>query len=161
MNKLEEAKSLKEIKELTNVPQLTYNYKAEPIDKAHLDDAGQAAKLIRHFFDMGSIHSQEEFLLMMLDQNNQCIGVFSLFKGIRGQVLVDHNLILTLLLSYGCDYYIIAHSHPTTEYLPSPEDVVMTMSLKHKTDYFEIEMKDHLIITEEGHYSFEESFRLW
>lgn len=161
MDSSNQSKNLKEIKALTKVPVLTYNYEARPIDKIPLDDADQTANFIRPFFDNGSIRLQEEFLLIMLDDNKQAIGVFSLFKGVRGQVPVDHNLVLTLLLSYGCDYYIIAHSHPTSAYLPSPEDVVMTMSLKHKTDYFEIEMKDHLIITEKGYYSFEESFRLW
>ena len=56
---------------------------------------------------------------------------------------------------------MIAHSHPTSDYLPSPEDVKLTMSLKHKADYFDIQMRDHLIIVDDGYYSFEESFRLW
>ncbi len=161
MSTLKKVSSLAEIKELTTVPRLTYNYEAQLIDKTHLDSPEETVKLIRKFIDKGSIRSQEEFLLMMLDEENQCIGIFSLFKGIRGQVLVDHNLILTLLLSFGCETYVIAHTHPTSDYLPSPEDVEMTISLKHKTDYFHIDMKDHLIITEENHYSFQESFRIW
>ena len=161
MSKLKKGKSLKKIKALTKVPRLTYNYEAQPIDKAYLDDAAQTAKFIRHFFDKGSIRSQEEFLLVMLDNNHQCIGVISLFKGARDKTLVDHHLVLSVLHSYMCDYFIIAHNHPTKSYLPSEEDVRLTMSLKHKASYFDIDLKDHLIITEKGYYSFEESFRLW
>ena len=153
--------TLKKIEALTTVPTLSYNYEATPIEKKSLMDGEEIANFIRPFFDQGTFDSQEEFLLCMLNDANYPIGVFKLFKGTQSAVQIDHHLILSLLLSSRCDYFFIAHNHPSGDSLVSKPDVDMTISLKHKVDYFDIVLYDHVIVTRDSYYSFNESFGQW
>ena len=50
--------------------------------------------------------------------------------------------------------WICAHNHPSGDTAPSPEDRVLTSRLRQSADLLGISLLDHLILTDEGCYSF-------
>jgi DNA repair protein RadC len=51
---------------------------------------------------------------------------------------------------------IVAHNHPNGQLQPSEADIEITKRLTKSADILGIELLDHLIITKQGYFSFEE-----
>ena len=49
---------------------------------------------------------------------------------------------------------IICHNHPSGNKEPSEADKRITAKIKEASSYFDISLLDHLIITDNGYYSF-------
>jgi DNA repair protein RadC len=49
---------------------------------------------------------------------------------------------------------ILAHNHPSGNMSPSESDIRLTKKIKEAGRILEIKLLDHIIFTEEGHYSF-------
>ena len=58
-----------------------------------------------------------------------------------------------LILMNACGW-ICAHNHPSGDPIPSTEDRVLTSRLRQGADLLGISLLDHLILTDEGCYSF-------
>jgi DNA repair protein RadC len=55
---------------------------------------------------------------------------------------------------------ILSHNHPSGNLKASNEDIRITKMLQQASSYFDIAILDHLIITSEGYYSFQEDGKL-
>ena len=51
---------------------------------------------------------------------------------------------------------ILFHNHPSGSAVPSASDINETQRLKRACDIFDIELLDHIILTDESFYSFAE-----
>lgn len=153
----EKSKDIKSIENLTTVPELSINYKATAISKKPLTTGEDLADFLRLFFDSGTFNFQEEFLLLLMNGDSIPLGVIKLHKGNRGTTPSDHHLILSILLKHGIDNFVVAHNHPAGDWTPSEADLNFTISMVHQARYFEINLQDHIVLTQEGFYSFDES----
>jgi DNA repair protein RadC len=51
-------------------------------------------------------------------------------------------------------YVVLCHNHPSGSLKPSRQDEELTQKIKEAAKYFDIRVLDHLIVSEEGYYSF-------
>ena len=51
---------------------------------------------------------------------------------------------------------IVAHNHPSGSLRPSEQDIKLTQKIKHGGMLLDIKINDHLIITEDGYFSFQD-----
>ena len=51
---------------------------------------------------------------------------------------------------------IIAHNHPSGQKTPSSEDIRLTKNIKEALKIFNIRFIDHIILTSDGYYSFQD-----
>jgi len=49
---------------------------------------------------------------------------------------------------------ILCHNHPSGSLKPSRADEQLTLKIKEAAKYFDINVLDHIIVSEEGYYSF-------
>jgi DNA repair protein RadC len=49
---------------------------------------------------------------------------------------------------------ILCHNHPSGSLKPSRADEQLTLKIKEPAKYFDINVLDHIIVSEEGYYSF-------
>jgi DNA repair protein RadC len=49
---------------------------------------------------------------------------------------------------------ILCHNHPSGSLKPSRADEQLTAKIKEAASYFDISVLDHIIVSEEGYYSF-------
>ncbi len=96
----------------------------------------------------------EEFWLLMLNRANSVIKKELISRGGVSGTVVDTKIIFkTAVLSYA-NSIIICHNHPSGNLKPSEADFKITKNLKEAARIMEIPLLDHLIITENGFYSF-------
>lgn len=143
------------------VPELKLHYQKSTLKKEPLNETKKIVKFLRKIFDKGTIDILEEIVLIAMDSNYLPICWYKLAKGSKDAVLIDHRIVLQILLACSADAFIIAHNHPSTSSLPSKGDVADAHALRHKTDLFDIEYFDDIILTKKDHYSFRDQDLIW
>jgi DNA repair protein RadC len=73
--------------------------------------------------------------------------------GITGTV-ADPRIILKKALENDAVNIILCHNHPSGSVKPSRADEELTKKIKEAASYFDIKVLDHIIVSEEGYYSF-------
>jgi DNA repair protein RadC len=73
--------------------------------------------------------------------------------GITGTV-ADPRIILKKALEHEAISLILCHNHPSGNLKPSRQDQELTNKIKEASHYFDIKVLDHIIVSEEGYYSF-------
>lgn len=73
--------------------------------------------------------------------------------GITGTV-ADPRIILKKALENDAVNIILCHNHPSGSVKPSRADEELTKKINEAANYFDIKVLDHIIVSEEGYYSF-------
>ena len=73
--------------------------------------------------------------------------------GISGTV-ADPRIILKHALDDSATAIVLCHNHPSGNVQPSTADKLLTEKIKQAVTYFDIRLLDHIIVSEEGHFSF-------
>ncbi|MDB5279959.1 MAG: hypothetical protein JWR61_4914 [Ferruginibacter sp.] len=98
--------------------------------------------------------SYEVFAVLFLNKANK-INHFEIISrgGLTGTV-ADPRVILKIALEQEATSIILCHNHPSGNLRPSRADEELTQKIKTAARYLDILMMDHLIVSEEGYYSF-------
>ena len=99
---------------------------------------------------------QEYFILITLDGASHIIEKRVLFIGTLNQSLVHPREVFANAISDRSAGIIIAHNHPSGALHPSNADIQITNRLKEVAKLVGIELLDHVIISKNGYYSFNE-----
>ena len=85
----------------------------------------------------------------MLYLNNAAavIGNFNCSIGGTDGTCVDIKIILSVALRCMAKSIILAHNHPSAKMIPSLVDKKITNSLKQASNFHEVELLDHLIVS--------------
>jgi DNA repair protein RadC len=84
------------------------------------------------------------------------IGYAKISQGGVSGTHVDTKIIAKYALDSLCTNLILCHNHPSGFLKPSRQDLEMTEEITKGLKYLDIEVTDHIIITEEEFYSFRE-----
>lgn len=97
---------------------------------------------------------QEVFGVLYLNRANR-INHFEIVSegGITGTV-ADPRIILKKALEQNAVSIIVCHNHPSGNLQPSRADEQLTQRLKEAAQLLDIHMLDHVIVSEQGYYSF-------
>lgn len=98
--------------------------------------------------------SYEEFWLLYLNRSNKVISKLKISQGGISGTITDIRLILKRALEVLASSIIICHNHPSGNREPSDADRRITEKIKEAASYFDISLLDHLIVTDNGYYSF-------
>jgi len=96
----------------------------------------------------------EEFWAIFLNQSNKVIHVSQLTQGGISQSIVDVRTLFKTALDHFSTGIIIAHNHPSGNLKPSREDIDVTQKIKEAGNTLNIQLLDHLIITQNSYFSF-------
>jgi len=99
-------------------------------------------------------YSYEVFAVLFLNQANK-INHFEIISkgGITGTV-ADPRVILKRALEEDATSIILCHNHPSGNLRPSKSDELVTKNIKEAAKYIDIKVLDHIIVSEEGYFSF-------
>ncbi len=99
-------------------------------------------------------HRHEVFGVLYLNRANK-INHFEIVSegGITGTV-ADPRIILRKALEADAVSIILCHNHPSGSLRPSRADEILTDKIKEAAGYLDIKVLDHIIVSEEGYYSF-------
>ncbi|EHO05719.1 DNA repair protein RadC [Myroides odoratimimus] len=96
----------------------------------------------------------EEFWVLYLNNSNKVKYKAPLSKGGITGTVVDIRLLFQTALEQKAVGIILTHNHPSGKVKPSDADIQITKKIKEAGRIMDIQLLDHLIITEYSYYSF-------
>lgn len=124
-----------------------------------ITNSQESANFIRQFYsdDIGIF---ESFFILMLNRANYTIGYAKISQGGTCGTVVDIKIVAKYAVDSLANSVILAHNHPSGTLSPSSQDLEITSKIKQGLALLEIQVLDHIILTEENYYSFADEGRI-
>jgi DNA repair protein RadC len=104
----------------------------------------------RHLMDL----NHEEFWIMLIGRSSKVIAKELVSKGGLSGTVADPKIIYHMALQHQASAIIMVHNHPSGNLKPSREDLALTKKIADAGRMLDINVLDHLIITDSGYFSF-------
>jgi len=98
--------------------------------------------------------NHEEFWILILNQANRVIGKQLISKGGLAGTIADPKIIFKTAIEHNAAFIILAHNHPSGNLKPSGQDISITKKLVEGGKMLDLQVLDHLILTDRAYYSF-------
>ncbi len=121
------------------------------LDKIVIKSSNDIAQYLRTVI---KDYSYEVFAVLFLNRANKINHFEILSKGGLSGTVADPRVILKKALETNATSLILCHNHPSGNLIPSHADEELTKKIKSAASYCDIQVLDHLIVSEEGYYSF-------
>ncbi len=99
-------------------------------------------------------YAYEIFAVVFLNHANKIKHFEIISKGGITGTVADPRIILKKALDHNATAIVLCHNHPSGNLKPSKADEELTQKIKEAAKYFDIRVMDHVIVSEEGYYSF-------
>ena len=103
---------------------------------------------------------REEFWILLLNNNSRLIMPKRISTGGLTETSVDLRLILKEAIMANATALIAVHNHPSGSLRPSTDDIRLTARIKEACRIMNIQMLDHIIVTDGSYYSFADEGKL-
>jgi DNA repair protein RadC len=145
-----------EVQSLFSVTEVEISYRNPKRikDRPLIRDSQQAYDLLLQAWDMNKIELLEEFIILLLDKQNRCIGLSKISSGGISACLVDPKIVFATALKARASGLILAHNHPSGNIVPSNADQDLTGKLREGGLLLELPILDHIIVTPTNYFSF-------
>ena len=154
LKELQQIKGIGQAKAITIAAALELGrrrHAASPLNKAVVKSSNEIAQYLRTII---KDFNYEVFAVLFLNKANK-INHFEIVSrgGITGTV-ADPRIILKKALEEDATSIVLCHNHPSGNLRPSRADEELTYKIKEAARYFDIKIIDHIIVSEEGYFSF-------
>jgi DNA repair protein RadC len=133
--------------------QITYKKKVHPDQRITITSYKEAEPVFRAIWD-DQMNVRESFYVLFLNRANEVISYQSLSSGGQAGTVVDLKMLFSAALNCLACSIIIAHNHPSDTLKPSDADKRVTDKIDQAAKLLDIQLLDHLIMTQYGCYSF-------
>ncbi|WP_242203234.1 JAB domain-containing protein [Aestuariivivens insulae] len=136
------------------IAEIQLRYRPRKMKGTKITSSKTAFKVFLEHWNMDSIELYEEFKIMLLNRNNEVLGMHTLSKGGMTGTLVDLKLLFVVAIKSAACGIILAHNHPSGNLRPSEADKNLYKKIKKASEYLDINVLDNLIISRRAYYSF-------
>jgi DNA repair protein RadC len=136
------------------IAEISISYTPSRYKQAKIQSTEDAYNVMKDFFAPDTIALQEQFVVMYLNACHNVLGIYTASKGGITGTIADIRLILGVALKTASTAIVIAHNHPSGNLQPSKADETLTQKLKNAAGLLDVNLLDHLIISDAGYYSF-------
>ncbi len=126
-------------------------------ERVNISNSEEAHQVIRNMWDDNKIELLEQFKILLMDRNSNCLGISEVSSGGISSCIVDPRIIFAIALKAKASGIILAHNHPSGNLKASEPDLLITKKLAAGGKLLDIAIMDHLIITSQGYYSFSDN----
>ena len=102
----------------------------------------------------------EEFWVLLLNRANRVIDTIKVSQGGTSATVVDVKLVMRSALQQLASAVILCHNHPSNNLKPSQADDRVTEKIRSAAALFDISVLDHIIVGEDGYFSYLDEGRL-
>jgi len=131
---------------------ISYSLTVHPSDRHVIKSSSQCYDMLIPFFG-AEMETREMMFVVLMNTSAQVIGVYKVSSGGICATVADIRLILHAAVMSLATRIIIAHNHPTGNLTPSDADINVTKKLKECAELLDIDVLDHLIISNYGYMS--------
>ena len=154
VNDLQKFKGIGEAKAINIIAALELgrrNKSSEILNKTKIE----SSKDVFQLFHAKLAHvPHEEFWVLFLNRSNKIIDQLRISQGGISGTVADIRIIMKQALEKLASSIMIIHNHPSGNNKPSKSDIEITNKLKEAGKTMDINVLDHLIITELHYFSF-------
>lgn len=122
-----------------------------PLNKIYVRSSNELAAYLRSTL---KDYGYEVFAVVFLNKSNKINHFEIISKGGITSTVVDPRLVFKKALEVEATSIVLCHNHPSGSLKPSRVDEELTAKLKEAGKYLEISVIDHLIVSDEGYFSF-------
>ena len=133
---------------------LSYKSKSLPSEKVQVTCPADCYKVFINHWDKGELEHKESFKMLLLNQANVVLGIYTISEGGLTNTLVDVRVILQAALLANATSIVLAHNHCSGNLMAGENDREMTRHIKEVAMLMDITVYDHIIVCRHGFYSF-------
>lgn len=133
---------------------LSYKPSAQSRNMNPIQSSKDAYRILKDLFNPDLICAREEFIVVYLNNSGRVLGHFKAFTGGVASVTCDMKIILGVGLKSLASSIILSHNHPSGNLKPSKNDLNMTKRILKACQVLDIQLFDHIVISEAGYFSF-------
>lgn len=134
--------------------ELSYKTKVKPSERMKVTCSKDAYKMLKSTYRNGTIEHKEYFKILLLNRGRDVLGYTQISEGGISSAIVDVRVILQIAILCNASSIILAHNHPSGNLKPSKEDEELTTQTIKAAKLMNIQVSDHIILSEEEYYSF-------
>jgi DNA repair protein RadC len=134
--------------------ELIYKSKVKASRRPKITTSKDAYEILLKAWDKNKIEFVEQFKVMCLNRANKVLGIYDVSTGGISGTVADPRVIFVAALKANCCGIIISHNHPSGNLTPSRQDEELTQKIKQAGQLLDIKLLDHVIVCNEGFYSF-------
>jgi len=110
---------------------------------------------IAHYLRARLEHRKKEaFAVVCLNNSNKILRFEIVSEGGVTGTVADPRVVLKKALEYDATSIILCHNHPSGNLRPSTADEMLTQKIKAAAACLDIRLLDHIIVSNEGYFSF-------
>lgn len=98
--------------------------------------------------------NHEVFLVAYLNRSNKIVHTEIISEGGITGTVADPRMILKKAIEHHAVNMVLCHNHPSGNLKPSKADELLTQKIKEAARLLDMTVLDHVIVSEEGYYSF-------
>ena len=151
---LMKVKGIGQAKAITIAAALELGRRRQGSDSLEKAVIGSSRDIARYLQTRLKDHRREVFAVLYLNRANKINGFEVLSEGGITDTIADPRIILKKALEEDAVSIILCHNHPSGSLRPSRADKQLTAKIKEAASYLDIQVIDHIIVSEEGYYSF-------
>lgn len=102
----------------------------------------------------------EEVWVLYLNSSNKIVCREKVSSGGVALSVIDVKIIMKRALELLACAIVMGHNHPSGSLTPSQQDIASTQKIKEACKFFDIRFLDHIIVSHEGFFSFNDNNRL-
>lgn len=121
-----------------------------PVLRSSKDIAVYLRKRLQH-------ESRESFIVVYLNKANRVLATEVVSTGGVTGTIADPKIIFKRALELQASHLILSHNHPSGNLRPSDADRKLTEKIKQAARLIDMEVIDHIIVSDQGYYSFADS----
>ena len=134
--------------------EVSYKSNYNITERPKINSSQDAYRLLKQHWHLGRIELLEEFKVILLNTSNRVLGIVDISVGGVSGTLVDPRIIFAVALKTNSSKLILSHNHPSGNLTPSEADKRLTQKLKEGGKLLDIEVCDHIIVTNHNYFSF-------
>lgn len=121
-----------------------------------ISSSKDAEQFIRQFYG-DDLQVYESFFLLLLNQANETVGYAKISQGGIAGTIVDVKIIAKYVVDTLSQAVVLAHNHPSGNIRPSQADENITTRIKATLNLFDCKVLDHIILTADNYFSFQDN----
>jgi DNA repair protein RadC len=147
-------KGIGEAKAITLVAALELGRRRQSVFPMNKTQVRSSKELAEYLKTALKDYEHEVFAVVFMNRANKINHFQVLSSGGISHTIVDPRIIFKRALEVKATSIVLCHNHPSGNLRPSRQDEALTAKLKEAGTLLDINVVDHLIVSDEGYYSF-------
>ena len=134
--------------------ELVYKNKVKPSERPRINSTRDAYQILLQTWNANKIEFVEQFKVVLMNRAHRVLGIYEMSTGGISGTVADPKLVFMAALKANACCLILSHNHPSGNLRPSQADEALTRKIADAGKLLDILVMDHIIVTNEGYYSF-------